>query len=261
MNFASVYVDQIEMFLLVFVRILSIIALMPFFGSQSIPFQLKTGLAGTLAIILFPAILAHSVPLAPVGLVPFVYLVFQQVFVGILIGYVTSFLFTAIQYSGRLIDTQMGFAFAEINDPFTEEPVTVLGQLYILIFSIFFLLLNGHYVFLLAIQKTFEVIPLAGVKMPDAAMVSFLTTVISGIFVSALKLSAPVFVTLFLTTIAMGVIARTVPQINVFFIGVPLSIILGMITTIIAFPYIAGVFRKMTDALMLDVWKLIYLMA
>ncbi|MBD3420598.1 MAG: flagellar biosynthetic protein FliR [Chitinivibrionales bacterium] len=261
MTYANVSADQIVLFLAVFVRLLAMIALLPVFGSQNAPVQLKVIFAFALALILHPLVAQHG-PIDFAFSVPlFALLVIKEIFVGLLIGFGATFLFTAIQFAGRLIDIQIGFAFVQLVDPFTNTTVTTMGQLKILVFTLFFLLINGHYFFVLAMQKSFEVIPLFGAHLPGGKLAYVLTTMVGGIFEAALKLSAPVFLTLVLTSISMGIIARTVPQIHVFFVGFPLKIALGLGTTAIALPILADMFKKMVNVLMQDIWKMLHLIA
>lgn len=255
-------VDQVIFFLLIFVRISTIIALLPVFGSWSVPSQLKIGLSLLLAVILFGTVMSTGINTAiqfSPGLL--ILLIMKEVMVGLAIGFVSSMLFTAVQFAGSLIDNEMGFGFVEVVDPFTDEPITVLGQFQVIIFTILFLLFNGHYFLILAIQKSFELVPLMGVNFSGDKMMAHIITMISNIFILGLKFSAPVYVTLFLTELALGVIARTVPQINIFFVGMPLKIIVGIGATILALPMLSVLFRKTVELLIQDIWRLLYLMA
>jgi flagellar biosynthetic protein FliR len=255
-------VDQVIFFLLVFVRISTIIALLPVFGSWSIPFQLKVGLSLLLSVILFGSVMSTAVQ-TEIAFSPglFILLIMKEVLVGLAIGFVSSMLFTAVQFAGMLIDTEMGFGFVELVNPFTDEPVTVMGQFQVIIFTILFLLFNGHYFLILAIQKSFELVPLMGVNFIEDKMTVHIITMISNIFILALKFSAPIFVVLFLSGLALGVVARTVPQINIFFVGMPLKILVGISATIFALPMLSVLFRKAVEILIQDIWRLLYLMA
>ncbi len=253
--------EQVQIYLLVFVRVSAMLALLPIFGSQNVPVHIKVAVTALLAFMLYPMVQGRGAVEVPLAWGMFVFSVIKELFIGIVIGFAASLLFAGVQFAGRLVDTQMGFAFVQLVDPFTSARVTTLGQLKIIVFTILFLLLNGHYFLLLAVQKSFEVIPLCGAHMPGGKTAYVLTEMTAGVFESAVKLAAPVFVTLVLTSLSMGVIARTVPQINIFFVGLPLKIFLGLGTTIVAFPALAIVFRKMVDQLMRDIWRLLYLMA
>ena len=255
-------VDQIQYFLLIFVRISTVIALLPVFGSAQIPPQIKVAISLLLSALLFTTIMSlkPQFPLAfSLGL--FVLLVLKEAMVGLAIGFVSTFLFTAVHLAGQLVDTEMGFGFVEVADPFTDEPITVLGQFQVVIFTILFLLFNGHYFLLLAIQKSFEIVPLFSAHLPGAEESFFVTTLVAKVFVLALRFAAPIYVTLILTEMALGVVARTVPQINIFFVGMPLKIVLGLGVMMIVLPNLARLFKQTIELLMQDIWKLLYLLA
>ncbi len=253
--------EQIQVFLLVFVRVSAIIALLPVFGSPSVPLMLRAGFSFLCAIILFPHVPVNSVSEIAFSLPNFVVMVLRELFVGITIGFASSMLFAAVQFAGRLVDTQMGFAMVQLVDPFTSAATTVTGQLQVLIFSIIFLLINGHYFLLLAVQKSFEIIPLLGGHMPGGSVANLMVTMVGNIFTLGIRLAAPVFSVLVLTSLSLGIVARTVPQINIFFVGLPLKIGLGITTMAIVLPALAMIFRDMVDLLIRDIWKLLYLMA
>lgn len=261
MDFVPFSTNNVQYFLLVFVRIVTIMALLPIFGSGDVPVTIKIGLSIMLSIVLFPFVLHRGVVPVPMALLPFVIAIIKEVFVGLVIGFASSFLFMIVQFAGYLADSQMGFTFVEVVDPFTDMPITTMGQLQIIVFSVLFLLINGHYFMILAIQKSFELIPLMGAHMPGPRVAAYFTDMTAQIFVLAIRLAAPIFATLLLTSVALAIVARTVPQINVFFVGVPVSIAVGMGTAVIVLPMLAVMFRQMVDLTVNDIWKLLYLMA
>jgi flagellar biosynthetic protein FliR len=244
------------------VRISTVIALIPIFGSQQVPPQIKVAVSLLLSVILFSSVMSLK-PQFPqafsLGL--FFMLVIKEAMVGLALGFVTSFIFAAVQFAGQLIDTEIGFGFVEVVDPFTEEPITVLGQFQMIIFTILFLLFNGHYFLILAIQKSFELLPLFTAHIPGGKESFHITTMVANIFILGLRFAAPIYVTLMLTEIALGVVARTVPQINIFFVGLPLKILVGLGIMIIALPMLANLFKQTFEILVQDIWRLLYLMA
>jgi flagellar biosynthetic protein FliR len=255
--------DQIQYYLLMFVRVITMLALMPIFGANYIPVQVKAGLGLLITSSLFSVQLAAGLPEFPgtFSLALFSVLVIKEALGGLAVGFASSFLFTAVSFAGRMVDTEMGFGFVELSDPTSEESITVLGQLQVILFTILFLLLNGHYFMLITMQRSFEVVPLFAAEFPGGPMTAQLITMITNIFVLGLKLAAPVFVVLFLTQIALGIVARTVPQMNIFFVGLPLKILLGIATMMIVLPMLASLFRRMTEGIIQDIWKLLYMMS
>ncbi|MCL2690147.1 MAG: flagellar biosynthetic protein FliR [Chitinispirillia bacterium] len=256
--------DHVQYFLLMFVRIMSMMMLMPIFGANYVPVQVKVALTLLFTSALFSVQLTIGLPHIDAGSLSvglFFLLVIKEMMAGLIIGFAASFLFSAVNFAGRMVDTQMGFGFVELTDPMTEESITVIGQLKLILFTILFLLFNGHYFLLLTIQRSFEIIPLFGAVYPAEGIIAHFTVLVTNIFILGFKLAAPVFVVLILTMIALGIVARTVPQMNIFFVGLPLKIGLGLMTTIVVLPMLTSLFRRMTESFIQDIWKLLYMMS
>jgi flagellar biosynthetic protein FliR len=256
-------VDTIEMFLLMLTRVLAIVLLLPIFGSYAVPVQIRVGLALLLTILLFMTMpSAHAaVPPAHNSVALMIFCIVKELLIGLTIGFTTVFIFAAVHFATRLVDVEMGFGMVELVDPLSEEQVTVMGQLWIVVFTIVLLGINGHYFFLLAVQKSFELIPVFGLDFQSGRIAAHFSGMVGELFVLALKMSAPVYVALILTEMALGIVARTVPQINIFFVGLPLKILVGIAATIIVFPMIGTLFRKIFEGLIQDIWSVLYLMA
>jgi flagellar biosynthetic protein FliR len=255
--------DTIEMFLLMLVRIMTIIMLLPIFGAWAIPAQIKVALSLLVAIVLFmsmPDVRASVLP-EHHSFIYFVSLVIKELLVGLIMGYTSLFLFATVHFAARLVGIEMGFGMVELVDPMSDEQVTVIGQLWIVVFTIMLLLINGHYFFLLAIQKSFALIPVLGLEYKAGPLAHHFITMTGDVFVLAIKMAAPIYAALILTEMALGVVARTVPQINIFFVGLPLKIMLGLATAVFVFPMLGTLFRKMFEGLIRDIWSVLYLMA
>jgi flagellar biosynthesis protein FliR len=256
-------IDTIEMFLLMFTRVVTIMAFLPIFGSSAIPPAMKVGLS----LVLTGLIFAPTVGLHPLHIpgnfsgALLMVLIAKEVVVGLAIGFASTFLFAAVNFAARLVDTEMGFGMVELIDPFSEDMVTSQGQLWIIIFSIFMLLFNGHYFFLLAVQKSFDLIPVLGANFQAGNIASHFADMVGAVFVLAIKMSAPIYVTLIMTEMALGIVARTVPQINIYFVGLPMKIMIGLGATVIVLPTLAGLFKKIFEGLLQDIWAVLYMMA
>ena len=259
----AVSIEHVQYLLLIFIRVSTMVSLLPVFGAPYVPVQLKIALSLILSTVLFSTAYAAGFPELPYGISAgvFILLAVKEAAVGLAVGFAASFLFAAVQFAGRLIDTEMGFGFVEMADPFTDEQVTALGQFQIIIFTILFLMFNGHYFMLLSVQKSFELIPVLGASFAQESMSLHITTMVNNIFILGIRLAAPVFVTLILTEISMGIVARTVPQINIFFVGLPAKVLLGLSTMVIVLPMLASLFRAMVGVIVEDIWKLLYMMA
>jgi flagellar biosynthesis protein FliR len=261
MDIIALTTNQIQAFILIFIRTITMIALMPVLGSQNIPSMIKVGLALMLTVVIFPYVINHGTLVFPANTGMFIVMMIKELFTGMIIGYVASLIFSTIQFAGYMVDSLTGFTFVELVDPFTDSSVSVFGQFFIIIFTVIFLLFNGQYFMILTIQKSFEAIPLLGAHIPVAKLMPFLIKAVGNIFFLGFKFAAPVYVTLLLTQVSLGVVAKTVPQINVYFVGIPLNIIIALNVMIIAMPGLATMFKRMIDIMVQDVWRLIYIMA
>jgi len=260
MNYTQLTIQDIEFFLLVFSRTAAIILLLPIFGSDNIPNPLKMGLALILSFLVLPFASLSDYHQELTSVYVFILYLVKEIAVGLVIGYITTFLFAAVQFGGMMVDRQMGFALVQSVDPLTNLNSSITGQLHVILFTILFLLLNGHYFLLLAVKSSFEIIPVLGVDFHIGQMNTLFIKKIGDVFILALRFAAPAFIILTLTSIALGVVARTVPQINVFFVGMPLKILLGLVTTIIVLPILFRLFKSVYMNLIEDIWKLLYLM-
>jgi flagellar biosynthesis protein FliR len=209
-------------FLLIFVRVTSFFLLMPLFSYRSIPNTHKIGLGFFLAWIIFYSVDAPALEINGA----YYLLIMKEALVGLVIGFISYLILSAIQIAGGLIDFQMGFAIANVIDPQTGAQSPLMGQ-YLYTISLFFLLMvNGHHLLLDGIFYSYQAIPLDQPWIPfgDEAMAEYMLRAFNSMFVSAFQMSVPVVGCLFLVDVALGIVARTVPQLNVFVVGIPLKI-------------------------------------
>ena len=137
--------------------------------------------------------------------------------------------------AGSFVGTQIGFGILALFDPARQEHVSVIDQFYTILGTLLFLVLNGHHQMLLAFDRTFQVLPLAAAIRPDAVALP-LSHLLSQLFAAAMQLALPIFAAVLLTDIAFGLVSRAVPQINVFFLGLPLKVLVGLTLLSLALP-------------------------
>jgi len=235
--------DQALIWVLIFIRIISALAVMPVFSFGAIPIPVRIGFAATIAFITFPIV---QPPVgwigAQSGVWALVALILPEIIVGILLGMSAHFIFYGVQLCGQFLGMQIGFAIANIVDPATEQQVSIIAQLQFTFAMLIFLIFNGHHFLLSGILQTFKTVPLGGLTF-DAGMVTIFVKLCGNIYVSAVKIAAPIMAALFLSEVALGIVARTVPQMNVFLVGMPLKIGLGLFTMALSWPLFVYVFK------------------
>lgn len=221
---------------LIFARLIAIIFQTPFLGGRLVPGQIKVGLSVVLLLVLYPYVSELTDEL-PKGFVPLVFLWMKEVFVGFVIGFVASLIFLGVQSAGRFIDTQRGANMANIMDPYFGIQASPIGELLFQLMIVIFLSLNGHHFFIKALVKSFEVIPINGfvVVLPGVSpFIELIIKLTGNILLIALLISAPAIIALFLIDVALGIANRVAPQIQVFFLGMPLKALIGILMIFLA---------------------------
>jgi len=241
--------------MLVLVRVTSFVVTSPFFAIRIVPAYVKVGLGVILAFLLFPVIDLSQMP-AATGTASFIVMVIQESLVGMILGFVATLIFTAIRVAGELIDLHIGFSMASLFDPQTGANITLIGQFMYILAILLFLTLDGHHSLLMALAKSFEMIPVAGFvfeKKLAVEIVSFFTAM----FLLGFKIAAPLIAVMLISDLSLSFISRTVPQIHVFIIGFPLKAGLGMLVLIIILPLFATVISGIVVQMERDLMQVI----
>ncbi|HEY3308110.1 MAG TPA: flagellar biosynthetic protein FliR [Desulfuromonadaceae bacterium] len=233
---------EVFTFALVLSRVAGIFAALPVFGGRRLPMQFKAITILMVTLVCFPA-LTIAPPVMPTDTFTLVLLLFRELAIGLLLSFITQVLFAAVEFSGQIIGMQMGFTISTILDPSQGNQVQIMSVLQTLFATLLFLSLNIHHLFIRAIIDSFDVIPIGGWHL-NGEILNFLIKRTTDIFVIGVRLAAPVMVALLLTTVALGVMARAFPQMNIFMISLPLNIGIGFIvlgTTLMVFFHVLEV--------------------
>jgi len=242
------FLPSFPAFLLVLVRVTSFFLMMPLFSYRSIPASHKIGLGFFIAwIILFTL----DVPALEINSTYFL-LIIKEALVGLLIGFVAYMILSAIQIAGGFIDFQMGFAIANVIDPQTGAQSPLMGQYLYTIGLLLLLTVNGHHLLLDGIFNSYRFIPLDQPWIPfgNENMVEFVIRSFNSMFVIAFQMAIPVVASLFLVDVALGIVARTVPQLNVFVVGLPLKIGVSFIVLIAVMAVILLVVSQLFEVML-----------
>jgi flagellar biosynthetic protein FliR len=239
----NISLPQLQAFFLIFVRVAGILLSIPILSSTSIPPLFKISLALTASIVIFPML---DLPLLQwqENILTFGAGLTGEIMMGITIGFVVRIIFAGIQLAGQLVGYQMGLAIANVMDPDSTEQMPILAQLNNLIAVLVFLAINAHHWFLKAVVESYRLVPPLGVKM-EGTVLSQLVYLSGDVFLIALKIGAPVIAALLLTSVAFGLVARTVPQMNVFIVAMPLKIGVGLLFFGLSLPYLEGFLRSL----------------
>lgn len=216
--------------LAIFLRISSFLVAIPLFG-PGVPSLAKLGLGALLTLLIRPVV---PVPPLPEELLEYALVVVGEVAVGLAMGLVVTTVMAALYVAGQFIDVPMGFGMVNVVDPQTGAQIPVIAQFQFVIAMLLLFVVNGHHVLLRVLAESFVALPIGGAGV-GGGMVEVVTQVFSAMFLLGLRIALPVMGALFIADVSLGIVARAVPQINVFFVGFPLKIALGftMLTLIL----------------------------
>ncbi|WP_078391488.1 flagellar biosynthetic protein FliR [Shouchella patagoniensis] len=223
-------------FLLVFIRISSFFIVLPLYSHRSVPAPFKIGFAAFVAGIV---VFSMELPLIELNAF-YLLLVLKELGVGLLAGLIAMILLYAVQVAGGIIDFHLGFMLANVVDPQTGAQSPLTGS-YLYLFALLYLLvIDGHHLLLDGAVYSYLFIPIdqLGLPLGDGSIISHITSVLVTMFAFGVSMAFPVVGALFLVDVALGIVSRTVPQMNVFVVGLPIKLLAGLL---VLFIYI-GVF-------------------
>lgn len=244
--------------LLIFTRMTAFMGVAPYFSIRNVPPLARGALAFVLAILIYPVI-----PLPKIEnfyLLSFVLFLAGEALAGLILGYTAAIIFSAIKMAGQLIDIQIGLAMASIFDPQSGSQNTLLSQFLYTIAVLTFMIIDGHHHLLQSLVKSYEFLPLAAFKFAEEQLVKQIVNTFTGVFIIALKIAAPILAVLIIVDLSLGLVARTVPQLNVFILGFPLKIGLGIIALAVVTPLLASVFINVYNLIEKDLLVIMRLM-
>lgn len=235
---------------LVFVRVGAMLFTAPLLSGRTVPTVLKVGLALLLAFLLVPVNQGHFAEV-PFEWLPLSLLVMKELGVGVIVGFVANLVFSAMQLAGQFMGLQIGFSLANVLDPVYSQSVSILDQLYTVMAGLIFLAIDGHHMLILAIQQTLDLVPVGTLDI-NGPMINQLIMLTSGVFVAAVRIALPIIASLLLADIAMGLMSRTLPQMNVFIVGMPVKLFVGFVVLLFTLPSVSGLVGDMFRSSFVD---------
>lgn len=243
----TVGVHEFWTFALCFARITALVGTAPVFGSRAIPHQTKVGLSALLALVLMPIVSSRVGP-APADILSFAAQVGAEVAVGLTLGFLATLVFASVQVAGAFLDMQMGFGIMSVlnplNDMHSSEVGTFLYQLAITLF----LLAGGHLYLVGTLADGYAALP-PGSAGFSGDLSGTLLAMAGQMFALAFRIAAPAAAVLLVVDVAFAVVARAVPQVNVLIVGLPVKILVGLMTVALLLPALAAVIGQMTPGI------------
>ena len=236
---------KVELFILILIRISTLFIISPLFGRRNLPTVFKVGFSAMVAIILLNVVsIPPSINLN--GIYEFTVAAIKELMIGIIIGYVSYVIFAAIHLAGQLIDTQIGFGIVNVIDPISNIQIPITANFYYTLSMVIFLTINGHHMLIEALVNSYNVLPIGSASITQS-MLPQIVKILGYMFVIGFKVSAPVIASVLVCDVALGILARTMPQMNIFVVGMPLKIILGLVVILITIPAFIMILGSIID--------------
>ncbi len=250
--------QHVEVFFLIFIRIFTLFVLIPIFNHRAIPMTVRIALALVFTISLIPQVPIVQIDISNTA--GYFFLIGKEVLTGIILGFATEFIFHAVRFAGQIISFLMGFSMVVVFDPEVKQQISIISRIKSITAITLFLIIDGHFLLLEALTRSFDIIPLVGMKV-SGDLVIYIVRLSADIFVIALQIAGPILVMLLLTNVGLGILARTVPQMNVFIVGFPLTISIGFFALVFTYPAFGHYFQGLVMSLRTTLSTLLYAMA
>ncbi|RMF48105.1 MAG: flagellar biosynthetic protein FliR [Deltaproteobacteria bacterium] len=214
--------NLIQAYLICLIRVGALVGTLPIYGSSQTPMRIRVALSIMLSLVVFPVVrpLLPSLEFEPLRLA---ILLAGEGLLGLMVGYIARFIFTAVELGGTVIGYQMGFAAANVFDPQNQRQVSLISQFQNVLAILIFLALNVHHYFITALVSSFRLLPPGQWDFSGRA-IPYLLELAGRMFTLGVQLSAPVLAVLLLSGLTLGIMARVFPQMNVFLLSFPFNI-------------------------------------
>jgi flagellar biosynthetic protein FliR len=229
-----------ELLLMTFMRVSGFIFTAPVFGSQLVPKVIKVWASVLFALALVPMVDFSGLP--AMGSLAYFVLAAREVLIGILIGFICNFFLHGVEFAGHVLGLQMGFAASTLFDPLSRNDVSVIGRFKGLLAIVLFLAMNGHHVMLSSFSSSYAVVPPSITRLGEGGGAELITAT-SHIFVVAVRVAIPTLSAIFMVQIGIAMLAKTMPQMNIFIVGFPLKIAVGLTVLGLSLPYFGYMLR------------------
>lgn len=239
---------QLDMWLAAFMypaaRILALLAAAPIFSNAAMPRQIRLVIGLAISLAVAPGL--PATPVVPPGSWQGMAVLGQQILIGIVLGFTLRLMFTAVDVAGELIGLQMGLSFASFFDPQNSSQTAVVSSFLGLLTTLLFIAMNGHLLIISVLAESFHLLPISATPFAAkgfAALLAWSAT----LFSSGLMLALPLIAALLIANISLGVLARIAPQLNIFAIGFPITMVTGFVVLMLSLPHFGAALGRLYE--------------
>ena len=220
--------DRIDIFILIMVRVMAFITLMPVLSGMSIPMQVRVTVAVTVSVALFSSGLVTTVTYHDTVAGLFL-LMLTEFMAGMAMSFIVFFIFNCLLFAGHFMDFSMGFALVNVMDPIQQIQVPVIGNLMFMSLSALLIINGGLNHFLMVFFDSYRIVPLgAAMILGNEPMAEYMVVALVGFVILAIRIAMPIVGVMFIINVCLGIMVKAVPSMNVFVVGMPLKVLVGI---------------------------------
>ena len=223
------FFNQVDVLVLIMVRVSAFFILVPVISSLTIPMQVRLALAFVVTVALFSAGVVTEATYVdtPAGLIV---LILNEFMAGAFMGFVVFFVFNVLLFAGHLIDFSMGFAMVNVVDPVQQIQVPVVGNIMLMSMSVLLILNGGLHEIMRVFFESYTLVPIGtAIIIDNRELAHFIVVSFVGFIMLALRFAMPIMATMLIINVCLGIMVKAVPQMNVFVVGMPLKVLVGLI--------------------------------
>ena len=254
MDITGFGLHKLGVLLLLLARTAGIFTLTPVFGINQIPMKVRVFLSVGIAFIFLPMV--GPAPSLPTEIIPMLLMVARETAIGLIIGFVCIAIFAAIEMAGQFIDSQTGFRFGSMVDPAGGAQVSVIERFQKIFAGLLFFAIDGHHVLIVGLADSFKIAPIGQLALNPVVGIGAMD-MFAALFTISIRIAAPILVAVFLADIALAVTSKVVPQMNVFIVGLPLKMGVGIVGMLVALPVMATMSNNLFGNLYNETMKLV----
>ena len=253
------FLRAVGIFLIAMVRFSGFFINMPVFGEGVMPMHVKAGTSALCAAIMLPHLLV-SQKLPELSTLGYGFMAIKELALGLTLGFVVMMMVGVLKFAGAIVGMKVGFSFVMVTDPMSNRTQAILSDLFQVTGTLLFLMLGGHVLMLQAFAESFRIVPLDGMVV-GASIVEKIVSLSTMVFVTGIQISMPFIAVILVSDVGLGIIARTVPRMNVFQVGFALNVLLGIFLIALTLPFFSDLIRTMTHKAYGDINTLLGLMS
>ncbi len=239
------FLNAVGLFLIALVRFSGFFLNTPVYSQSIIPARIKAGLAALCAMLILPHLI-RTQSLPSLSVMEYGLMVIKELVLGFLMGYMVVLIMDVLRFAGQVVGMQVGFSFVQVADPSSSQGLGIVAEFFQLSGTLMFLVIGGHLVVLRAFFTSFDMIPVAGFQF-NPGMVEEVVLYSRMVFAVGLQIAMPIVAIVLMGDVGLGIIARTVPKMNIFQVGFSLKILGGLSILVILIPYLGEIIKILIE--------------